>query len=179
MLFTGEGRAEPEDWSRDGRYLTFNHDSGKYDLWILSISEDEAYPLIATDFDEGYARFSPDGNWIAYLSNEAGKYDLYLTRFPSGEGKWQLSKNGADWLLGWNVAGTELYFLDLDGDLAAVEVELDDQVIVDLPQKLFPVRGGDTWAHMSDGKSFIFGVPDDSEAEDPVTLILTWQSDAN
>lgn len=179
LLFTGEGRAEPEDWSSDGRYLTFNHGDGKYDLWILSVSENEAYPLVSTDFDEGYARFSPDGNWIGYLSNEAGRYDLYLTRFPSGEGKWQLSKDGADWLLGWNNAGTELYFLDTDGDLVAVKVELGDQVVVDLPQKLFPVRAGDTWAHMPDGASFIFGAPDESAAEVPITLILNWQSEAN
>ena len=179
LLFSGEGRAEPEDWSSDGHFLTFNHGSGKYDLWILPINGDEAYPLVATEFDEGYARFSPDGNWIAYLSNEAGRYDLYLTRFPSGDGKWQLSKNGADWLLGWNSAGNELYFLDTDGDLAAAKVELGAQVIVDLPQKLFPVRAGETWTHMADGQSFIFGEPDDSGAESPVTLILNWQPDVN
>jgi len=174
LLFSGEGRAEPEDWSSDGKFLAFSHGAGKYDLWILPIDGDDAYPLVETEFDEGYSRFSPDGNWIAYLSNEAGRYDLYLTRFPGGEGKWQLSKTGADWLIGWNGAGDELYFLDIDGDLAGVKVELGDQVVVDLPQKLFPVRAGLTWANMSDGNRFIFGVSNDAGAESPITLILNW-----
>ena len=175
LLFSGEGRAEPEDWSSDGQYLAFDKGFGKYDLWVLPIDGDDAFPLVATEFDEGYSRFSPDGKWIAYLSNESGRYDLYLTRFPSGEGKWQLSKNGADWLIGWNGAGNELYFLDTDGDLAAVKIELGDQVVVDLPQKLFPVRAGLSWANMSDGNRFIFGVSDDAEAESPITLILNWE----
>lgn len=172
-LFSGERRVVPEDWSRDGQYIAFNYGVAKSDLWILPLDGGDAHALVETEFDEGYARFSPDGNWIAYVSNEAGRYDLYLTRFPGGEGKWQISKNGADWLLGWNAAGDELYFLDLDGDLAAIKVELADQVVVDLPQKLFTVRAGLAWDSMPDGNHFIFGVPND--AESPITLILNWK----
>ncbi len=174
-LFSGERSVVPEDWSRDGQYITFNYGIAKSDLWILPLDGGDAYPLVETEFDEGYARFSPDGNWIAYVSNEAGKYDLYLTRFPGGEGKWQLSKNGADWLLGWNAAGDELYFLDLEGNLAAVKVELADQVVVDLPQKLFAVRAGLAWDSMPDGNRFILGVPSNAGVESPITLILNWK----
>ena len=176
LVFQGEGRAEPDDWSSDGKYLVFSHGGGKYDIWVLPLEDGgEAYPLIASEFDEGYSRLSPDGKWLAYLTNEAGRYDLYLTRFPSGEGKWQLSTNGSDWLIGWNGAGDELYFLDVDGDVAAVKVQLGDQVVVDLPEKLFPVQGGQTWAAMADGNRFIFGVAGNAGAETPVTLILNWE----
>ena len=122
----------------------------------------------------GYARFSPDGNWISYISNEAGKYELYLTRFPSGEGKWQLSKDGADWLLGWNDAGTELFYLDLEGNLGSVKVAFGDQVVVDLPTMLFSTRAGTTWDNKSDGSGFVLGVPNDAGDDFPITLIVNW-----
>jgi len=82
-------------------------------------------------------------------------------------------------LIGWNDTGDELYFLDIDGDLAAVKVQLGDQVVVDLPQKLFPVQTGSAWANMSDGKRFIFGVTGDAGAQNPITLILNWDRGAN
>ena len=179
LLFSGEGRAEPDDWSSDGKHILFSQGAGKYDMWVLPTDGDEAFSLVATDFDEGYGRFSPDGKWIAYLSNESGRYDLYLTRFPSGEGKWQLSNNGSDWLLGWNGAGDELYFLDVDGDVAVVKVKLGDQVVVDLPEKLFRVQSDMAWANMSDGKRFIFGIAGNVGAESPITLILNWEPGAN
>ena len=67
---------------------------------------------------------------------------------------------------------SELYFLDVDGDLGAVKVELGDQVVVDLPEKLFPGRA---WVNMSDGNRFILGVPSNAGVESPITLILNWK----
>ena len=174
LLFSGEGRAEPWDWSPDGKHLVFNYGVGKYDIWILPLDGGEAYPFLATDFDEGYCRFSADGRWLAYLSNEAGRYDLYVTRFPSGDGKWQISKNGADWLMGWNADSNEVYYLDDDGDLGVIGVTLDDQVVVDTPAKLFPIRLDLAWAFTSDGQTFVLGASNDLSSEHPITLILDW-----
>jgi Tol biopolymer transport system component len=173
-LFSVGGQCEVQDWSLDGRYLAIDSGVGKNDLWILNLEDGESFALVATDFDEGYSRFSPDGNWIGYISNEAGRYELYLTRFPSGEGKWQLSKDGADWLLGWNDAGTELYYLDLEGNLTYVKVEFGDQVVADLPIVLYPTRAGSTWDNKSDGSAFVLGVPDDAGNDFPITLIVNW-----
>ncbi len=131
--------------------------------------------MIESEFDLGYSRLSPDAKWLAYLSNEAGRYELFLTRFPGGEGKWQLSKNGADWLIGWNGTGDELYFLDSEGDVAAVKVDLGAQVVVDLPEKLFRRQADMTWANMADGERFIFGVADGTSGDSPITLILNWE----
>jgi dipeptidyl aminopeptidase/acylaminoacyl peptidase len=103
LLFSSEGGEmpdEPHDWSPDGRYLAINRGVGKVDLWIVPLDGDDPFKLVGTEFDEGYARFSTDGRWLAYISNESGRYELYLTRFPDGEGKWQLSVEGADWLVG-------------------------------------------------------------------------------
>jgi Tol biopolymer transport system component len=175
LLFSGEGRSEPWAWSPDGNYIAFNYGVGKFDIWILPLDGGDAYPFMATDFDEGYCRFSPDGRWLAYLSNESGRYDLYLTRFPGGDGKWQISKNGSDWLVGWNAAGDEVYFLDDDGDVAVIGVTLGDQVVVETPGKLFPVRLDLSWANASDGQSFILGAANNLSSENPVTLVLNWE----
>jgi len=174
LLHTFEGQGEVQDWSRDGKYLAFDSGIGKNDLWILNLEDGESFALVSSEFDEGYARFSPDGKWIAYVSNEAGKYDLYMTRFPGGEGKWQLSKDGADWLLGWSDAGNELYYLDLEGDLTFTKVEFGDQVVADLPVKMFSTRAGNAWDSMSDGERFVLGVPDDAGDDFPITLIVGW-----
>ena len=174
-LFSAEGNCEAEDWSRDGKYITFNAGVGQVDLWVLNLEDGESSAIVSSEFDAGYARFSPGSNWIAYLSNETGKYDLYLTRFPTGEGKWQLSKDGADWLIGWNSAGTELYYLDLEGDLSSVKVELGDQVVADIPSKLFAARAGNAWANLPDDRGFILGVPGDAGEDFPITLIVNWE----
>jgi len=175
-VYTVEGQCAVQDWSRDGKYLAIDSGIGKNDLWILNLEDGEAFALVSSDFDVGYARFSPDGKWIAYISNESGKYELYLTRFPSGEGKWQLSKNAADWLLGWNAAGTELFYLDLEGNLISVKVGFGEQVVADLPTLLFPTRAGSTWDNMSDGNGFVLGVPNDAGDDFPITLIVNWDS---
>jgi len=174
VLFASEATATPQDWSPDGKHLAIDHGIGKSDLWIVPLDGGEPFSLVATEFDEGYARFSPDGEWLGYISNESGRYELYLTRFPGGEGKWQLSANGADWLLGWKRDGTELYYLDLEGGLTAVRVELGQNVVVDMPQRLFPTRAGNTWDSALDGERFILGVPDDPTEDYPITLVVNW-----
>jgi Tol biopolymer transport system component len=173
-LFAIDGQCEVQDWSRDGKYLAIDSGIGKNDLWILNLEDGESFALVSSEFDEGYSRFSPDGKWIGYISNEAGKYELYLTRFPSGEGKWQLSKDGADWLLGWNDAGTELFYLDLEGNLISVKLAFGDQVVADLPTVLFSTRAGNAWDNKSDGSSFVLGAPNDAGDDFPVTLIINW-----
>ena len=173
-LFTVESNCVVQDWSRDGRYIAFDNGIGKNDLWILDLESGESSVLVKSEFDVGYARFSPDCNWIGYISNESGKYELYVTRFPGGEGKWQLTKDGADWLLGWNDAGTEMFYLDLEGNLGSVKVEFGDQVVADLPTMLFSTRAGTAWDNKSDGSGFVLGVPNDAGDDFPITLIVSW-----
>jgi Tol biopolymer transport system component len=169
-------RAVPDDWSSDGKFLAFSAGAPKFDQWVLPLEGGEAFPLVVGDFDEGYGRFSPDGTWMAYISNESGRYELYLTRFPSGEGKWQLTKIGADWLVGWNAAGNAVYYLDLESRLCEVHVDLADQVVADQPICLFPTRSGRTWAARSDGQRFLIGIPDDAGSDFPITLVLNWEA---
>ncbi len=78
-------------------------------------------------------------------------------------------------MIGWNGASDEVYFLDGDGDLAAIRLRLEDQVVVDLPKKLFPVQANLTWAAMADGERFLFGTSSRGEGRSPITLVLNWE----
>ncbi len=173
LLYASEGPVTPTDWTPDGKFLSVDRSGGKNDLWIVPVDGGEPFALVATPFDEGYARFSADGKWIAYISNESGRFELYLTRFPSGEGKWQLSTDGADWAIGWKDDGSEIYFLDLEGALCSVRLELGDTVVADRPTQLFATRSDITWASARDGRRFILGTPDNPN-EDSITLIVNW-----
>jgi serine/threonine protein kinase len=175
ILVSSDSNDEPWSWSSDGKFISFNRSVGRSDLWILALETGEATEFISTDYDDGWGHFSPDGKWLAYLSNESGKYDLYLTRFPSGDGKWQLSTQGADWILGWNSTGDELYYLDLSGVLTSVKFTLDELVSIETPKSLFPTQSGETWANASDGQRFLLGVPEDLNASYPVTLVIQWK----
>jgi serine/threonine protein kinase len=175
LLYGGDRIDTPEDWSSDGAYIAFDKGAGANDLWILPLEDDEeAFPLIQSTFDVGYARFSPDNRWIAYVSNESGRYELYATRFPSGEGKWQLSIDGADWLVDWRQDGRELYYLDLEGDMYSVEVTLGDDLVAGIPHELFPTRADRSWAATDDGRGFIIGKPINESSDLTTTLIVNW-----
>ena len=175
LLYSGDRIDSPEDWSRDGAYIAFNRGAGANDLWILPLESDgEAFPLIESDFDVGYARFSPDGRWLGYVSNESGRYELYVTRFPSGEGKWQLSIDGADWLVGWRQDGGELYYLDLEGDMYSVEVTLGDDLVAGIPRELFSTRADRSWDVTPDGTEFVIGKPINDSSNLTTTLIVNW-----
>jgi len=175
LLFGSDTNDEPWDWSADGQHLFFNHSEKKVDLWVYSFEPGEARPFIATEHEEGWGRLSPDGQWLGYLSNASGRFELYLTRFPSGDGKWQLSTQGADWLLGWNDEGNEMYYLDLAGAVWSVKIDLENRVAVDTPRQLFSTRSGNTWASASDGERFVIGVPEVMNAGYSITLVVDWQ----
>lgn len=178
LLYATEQIEVPQDWSNDGKYILFDHGSGKFDVWVLPLEEgQEPFPLVEGPFDEGYARFSPDGKWVAYISNESGKYEMYATRFPSGEGKWQLSVGGADWVIGWKGDGSEISYMDLQGKVARVGLSLGTDLVADIPEVLFPTRTARTYAATSEGDRFIIGVPEAPVSTYPITLIVNWQAD--
>ena len=112
---------EPIDWSRDGKWILL----GAGDLWITAAKPGaEPFRYLATQFVEGSARFSPDGKWIAYVSNESGRLEVYVRPFTgapaTAEGKIQISSSGGDYPV-WNPRGGDLYFMSGDGIVHAIE----------------------------------------------------------
>lgn len=87
----------PVSWSPDGRFILYVAAGGTTgnDLWILPLAGDrKPFPFLQTSFNERQARFSPDGRWIAYDSNESGQNQVYVAPFPGPGGKWQVSASG-------------------------------------------------------------------------------------
>jgi serine/threonine protein kinase/Tol biopolymer transport system component len=119
----------PSDWTRDGKYVVINRgELSSQRIWILPMFGDrKPFPLFPNaTFDHFDGRVSPDGKWIAYTSKESGIVEVYVTSFPAGAGKWQISSGGVSPSASWRSDGKELYFVALDGNLMAASIQESD-----------------------------------------------------
>jgi Tol biopolymer transport system component len=183
LLIDSEGAIFPEGWSPDGKLLAFDRQSPdtSYDVWILPLySEREPYPFVQTEFEDAGAAFSPDGQWLAYQSNEKGRWEVYVTPFPGPGRKWQVSTGGGAWPR-WREDGAEIFYHGLNGQLMAVEVAVrDDTFVVGAAEALFAMgRLGNfyTYAATQDGQRFLVVSPERREESSPLTLVLNWTAE--
>ena len=113
---TSWGETHPEDWSRDGRFLSFTTIPAKgkrlSQIWVLEVAKRKASPFLAGDGDFSGSRFSPDGRWLAYDSNESGRREVYVQAFPGPGGRQQVSAAGGDSPC-WRGDGREIFYLSL------------------------------------------------------------------
>ena len=139
-----KGPKFPTDWSGDGRFIAYNSQEPDYryqHAWVASpFLADQPYPLLQHSHNNGSARFAPvlpeDGpHWIAYTSDETGRYEIYIRSFPDRGHKWQISNEGG-FLPQWRRDGRELFYIALDGTLTAVAVN-PEAFEFGRPQKLF------------------------------------------
>ncbi len=134
----------PSDWSSDGRFLLFvslDPQTGR-DLWVLPVSDKKPFLFLKTPFEEREGQFSPDGNWIAYQSNESGQFEIYVQPFPGPGGKFLISAGGGTQPR-WNKNGKEIFYVSTDSKMMAATVKLspDGQSLEpNPPVTLFPVR---------------------------------------
>jgi Tol biopolymer transport system component len=169
------------DWSRDGRYIIYmvgdpNTDA---DIWVLPLFGDrKPFPYLKTEFQEGFGKLSPNGQWLAYQSNETKRFEVYVQTFPTAGGKWQVSTNGGSSPI-WSRDGRELYFLGADQKMMVVEVKDSVKFEASVPKALFDV-------HTVNGVVFVFDVskdgrfliptPVEQSASVPMTVVLNWQA---
>src|SRR5207342_2807036 len=94
-------------------------------------------PLIQSRFNEVNARTSPDGRWLTYTSNETGRGEVYVTRFPETGGKWRVSSDGGQ-VPRWGSDGRELFYRDSNGTMWSARVTADgSELRVAAPERLF------------------------------------------
>ena len=190
LLLESEQTKVPTDWSSDGRFMLFrtNDPQTGHDLWVLPVSGDKKpFPFLKTPFEERDGQFFPDGKWIAYQSNESGRFEIYVQPFPGPGGKFQISSNGGAQPR-WNKNGKEIFYVSLDSKMMAVPVKVspDGQSLeTGTPAALFPVRiaGGPVpginkqqYAVSSDGQRFLVNLTADEGTDSPITLIYNWKA---
>jgi hypothetical protein len=108
----------PSDWSRDGKYILYCRGS---DLGIENFPELKSSLFLKAPSVLRNGQFSPDGKWVAYASNESGKWEIYVTSFPDARGRWQISSGGGEQPR-WRGDGKELFYFSLDGKMMAAPV---------------------------------------------------------
>ena len=123
LLASRELKREP-DWSPDGRFILYSqlNATTNEDLFLLPLSgERKPEPFLQTNFIEAHGRFSPNGRWVAYISNETGKFEVYVQSFPAKGDKIPISTEGGGQPQ-WRADGRELYYYTPGRKLMAVEV---------------------------------------------------------
>ena len=185
-LFKSSEQTYPTDWSRDGRFLLFTAIGGKTqpDLWSLTLEgEHKAAAFLQTEFQEYGGRLSPDGRWLAYVSNASGRVEIYVRPFPPSAdrtGQWLVSNGGGSFAL-WRKDGKELFYRVSGGAVMAVEVTPGAVFKSGQPKQLFQVPAvnvngfGYSWDVSADGQRFLINTNrDEGAAQEPITLVLNW-----
>jgi serine/threonine protein kinase/Tol biopolymer transport system component len=169
------------DWSRDGKNVLVRKGN---ELWYLSWPERVAKPLLQAKWTVRNAQFSPDGRWMAYASNETGSMEIYVSPFPSVNGKWQVSSAGGEEPR-WRQDGKELFYLSAEGKMMAVAVTAGASFETSSPVALFqthrrqPVASSDVFSYdvSGDGQRFLIITKGDEPNAAPLSVLLNWASE--
>jgi len=177
------------DWSRDGRFILYQGSGAKTgeDLWIApQFGDRRPYPYLQSQFNEQEGTFSPDGRWVAYVSDESGRNEIYAQAFPPSGAKLQISTGGGSEPY-WRKDGKELFYVAANRNLMAVPVNLGPMLEVGLPKSLMPLPGNSdrqlpvstdrhSYAVTSDGRRFLVVTQAMGGPAPPITVWLNWNA---
>jgi eukaryotic-like serine/threonine-protein kinase len=177
VIGQGPVDAFPTDWSRDGKYIIYQRGS---ELWFMTMPELRAVQFLKRNSSLKDGRFSPDGKWLAYSSNESGRWEIYVTSFPEGHGRWQVSNAGGDQAR-WRGDGKELFYLSGDSNIMAVPVKTGANFDAGSPVILFQANPREM---IATSEQFVYDVSNDGQkflintqiktAMTPMSLVLNW-----
>ena len=174
----------PEDWSSDGRFVSFTtipaQGKRNIQLWALETADKRIFPVATEGFNQGGSRFSPDGRWIAYGSDESGRFEIYVKAFPGPGGKWQISTAGGV-TPEWRGDGKEIYYLGLDNKVMAVSVRADSTFHAESPVALFEMQPSQSpfasnFDVSADGQKFLLNASAADQGSPPFSLIVNWRA---
>jgi eukaryotic-like serine/threonine-protein kinase len=177
----------PDDWSHDGRYI-IEEINGRSktgsDIWVLPLFGDrKPFPYLQTEFNERQAKLSPNGQWLAYVSDETKRNEVYVQTFPTPGGKWQVSTNGGTRPV-WSRDGRELFFIGGDQKMMAIEVKSDvlnggGKFDAGLPKPLFDTHFAlilNGWFDVTKDGRFLIPTLVEQTASVPMTVVVNWQA---
>jgi len=180
---TSYNTSNPTDWSADGKTVLFHQSvaTTNTDIGITALAMNAAPTfLIRTAFEEYDGRFSPDGRWLAYVSDESGRPEVYVQPFPLTGNKWIISTAGGVEPR-WRGDGRELFYLALDGKVMSVAVAGSTTFEAAAPRALFAttVRPANNPYQVSldasrDGQRFLVKIPAATANDSALTIVLNW-----
>ena len=197
-LTTSENSNSPSSFSADGQLLAFietTAETGR-DIWVLRMAAPsagspqpssgqagqgrKAQPFLKTPYEETAPKFSPDGRWLAYSSDESARREVYVQPYPGPGGKWQISTDGGQEPV-WNPHGGELFYR-IGNKMMAVDVETKSGFSAGKPRMLFEAPYLQTGINSPyydvspDGQRFLMLKPVEAQTSAPtqINVVLNW-----
>jgi len=180
LLDVTDKQLHPESWSPDGEWVVYERVGidNNVDLCAVRPGDGQTIDLVSSKYDEGFGTVSPDGRWMAFVSNESGNDEVYVTTFPEPARRWQISTTGGTFPR-WSRDGRELFFASPAGGLFVAEVAGDDETF-----DVGRVRGLHSW-HLATTFRRPFDVSANGEdllvirglttqKREPLKVVLNW-----
>ena len=177
----------PQSWSADGRFLILDSRpqsrQNSPEIAVLPLTGDgKLFSYLNAPYANAGGELSPDGRWLAYVSNESGRSEVYVTAFPEAKGKWQVSSSGAT-SPRWRSDGRELFFSQIDGILMAAEVTAgkDSFTFASVKplsdRRVFQNNYSSTYDVFPDGQRFVMTAIKPEGIHAPLTLVTNWRAE--
>ena len=157
--------------------LRLSEETGE-DIWYLEVQEGDPNPFLVTEHRELRPHLSPDSRWLAYTSDDSGQNQIYVKRFPSGEGLWQISSDGGDFVH-WSPDGDELFYLQ-GQNLMGVAIKGTNSLDHGTPRKLFTLLSAPRreYAVTDGGETFILPRPaGNADSPSSIAIVQNWFSE--
>jgi Tol biopolymer transport system component len=177
VLFASKEAKNLDDWSPNGKYVLFSSQSPTTarDVWALPVdgTDRKPFPVAQTAAEEANGKFSPDGKWVSYDSDETGHREVFVRPFPGPGPAVRVSTGGGQTPF-WRHDGKELFYRTTDDQLMAVSVTASGKGTLDfgLPQSLFKIKG--YIVPETDGQRFLWLLPIGNFSQPPITVIVNW-----
>jgi eukaryotic-like serine/threonine-protein kinase len=185
LLLQNEEHKVPTSASSDGRFLLYSSVSQaptRFDLWVLPLKGDrKPFPFLRREHNQEQGQFSPDGRWVAYVSDESGRDEVLVRPFTSagaaGADQSSAVSKGGGTAPRWRGDGKELFYLAANGTITSVAFAADRGIPIGPSRALYQVPGVDTaWAVTRDGERFLLAVPAGHATPSPFSVVFNWQA---
>jgi eukaryotic-like serine/threonine-protein kinase len=181
QLVSSENDQIPYSWSPDGRVLAYTevNPTTRSDIWLLSEADRQVKPILRSAFNEGQPAISPDGKWLAYVSDESGKSEVYVTSYPAIHGRNPISVDGGEEPI-WSRNSNELYYRNGQRWMA-VTTSTRQGFEASRPRVLFEGNylnvSGLSYDVTADGQRFMLIRGLDAPAVREIHVVLNWFED--
>ncbi len=186
LFSSGDPRGTVVSWTRDRQYALLRRENPKTnaDLIAVATSEPRELVVVQSPYDEIEGQFSPDGKWVAFVSTDSGRPEVFVQSFPDARSRTQVSTGGGTQVR-WSADGREVFYLAPDGKLMAVSVALGGTTPdVKLPVALFQtylatgtnvIGNKPQYAVSRDGRFLLNAAVESPSA--PIVISINWAKD--